>query len=85
MPVRSVFESIRIEAILITRIHSCSITWIVVPPAFWAYAKTRLARYRGMSPSTFYLHLEECEFRFNHRDQNLNKILLTLCRTHPLS
>ena len=47
MPVRSVFESIRIGAILMARIHSCSITWIVVPPAFWAYAKTRLARYRG--------------------------------------
>ncbi len=52
---------------------------------FWGYAKTRLSRFRGMNPNTFYLHLKECEFRFNHRGQNLYKVLLTLCRTNPLS
>lgn len=52
---------------------------------FWGYAKTRLARFRGMHPSTFYLHLKECEFRYNHRRENLYKVLLTLCRKNPLS
>jgi len=52
---------------------------------FWGYAKTRLARFTGMNPSTFYLQLKECEFRFNHRGQNLYKVLLIFCRTHPLS
>ena len=52
---------------------------------FWGYAKTRLARFRGMHPSTFYLHLKECEFRYNHRRENLYKVLLTLCRENPLS
>jgi len=52
---------------------------------FWGYAKTRLARFRGMNPSTFYLHLKECEFRFNHRGPNPYKVLLIFCRTHPLS
>ena len=28
---------------------------------FWGYAKTRLFRFRGMAPSTFNLHLKECE------------------------
>ena len=51
---------------------------------FWGYAKTRLARFRGTHPSTFYLHLKECEFRFNHRRENLYKVLLTLCRENPL-
>lgn len=32
---------------------------------FWGYAKSRLTKFRGMSPATFYLHLKECEFRFN--------------------
>lgn len=52
---------------------------------FWGYAKTRLARFRGMHPHTFYFHLKECEFRFNHRRENLYHVLLNLCRQHPLS
>lgn len=52
---------------------------------FWGYAKTRLARFRGMHPHTFWLHLKESEYRFNHRKDDLYKDLLTLCRSHPLS
>lgn len=52
---------------------------------FWGYSKTRLARFRGMHPNTFYFHLKECEFRFNHRRDNLYKVLLAVCRKHPLS
>ena len=52
---------------------------------FWGYAKTRMARFRGMHPHTFYFHLKECEFRFNHRRLNLYKVLLKLCRENPLS
>ena len=52
--------------------------------SFWAYAKTRLVKFRGMQKQTFYLHLKECEFRFNNRHQNLYKIILKLCREKPL-
>jgi transposase-like protein len=52
---------------------------------FWGYAKTRMARFRGMHRHTFLFHLKECEFRFNHRRQNLYKVLLKLCRENPLS
>ena len=52
--------------------------------SFWAYAKTRLNKFRGMSPATFYLHLKECEFRFNNRGQNLYLLLLKLVRKNPL-
>ena len=34
---------------------------------FWGFAKSRLTRFRGMYKETFFLHLKECEFRFNHR------------------
>ena len=48
---------------------------------FWGMAKTRLAKFRGMSRSTFYLHLKECEFRFNHRNEDLYSLLLKLTRS----
>ena len=34
---------------------------------FWGVAKTRLSKFRGTSKTTLYLHLKECEFRFNNR------------------
>ena len=52
---------------------------------FWGFAKTRLLRFRGIHKESFYLHLKECEFRFNHRGQNLYQLLLKLLRKHPLN
>ena len=51
---------------------------------FWAIAKTRLAKFRGIHKSTFYLHLKECEFRFNYRDKNFYPFLLKIIRNYPL-
>jgi len=51
---------------------------------FWGYAKSRLAKFRGMSKRTFYLHLKECEFRFNHRREEVYEILLKSCEKLPL-
>ncbi|GAA5784857.1 hypothetical protein YWS52_11770 [Chitiniphilus shinanonensis] len=51
---------------------------------FWGVAKTRLAKFRGMSKHTFYLHLKECEFRYNCRGQNLYLLVLKLIRQNPL-
>jgi len=48
---------------------------------FWGMAKTRLVKFKGMSRSTFYLHLKECEFRFNHRDEDLYQLLLKITRS----
>lgn len=47
---------------------------------FWGMAKTRLVKFKGMRRSTFYLHLKECEFRFNHRDEDLYRLLLKITR-----
>lgn len=52
--------------------------------SFWAYAKTRLTRFRGMNPATFPLHLKECEFRFNSRGLDIARIILKICRENPL-
>ena len=51
---------------------------------FWAIAKTRLSKFRGMHKSTFYLHLKECEFRFIYRNENLYLVLLKIIRNNPL-
>ena len=42
--------------------------------SFWAYAKLRLARMKGIQHYMFYLHLKESEFRLNHRRDNLYKL-----------
>ena len=52
--------------------------------SFWSFAKRRLLKFNGVKKETFHLHLKECEFRFNHRDSNLYKLLLTLLRNTPL-
>ncbi len=52
--------------------------------SFWSMAKRRLQKFNGVPPHTFYLHLKECEWRFNNRSKNLYRELLTLLRKYPL-
>ena len=52
---------------------------------FWGIAKVRLYKFRGMDRKTFYLHLKECEFRFNNRDKDIYKLLLKALRHRPLN
>jgi len=51
---------------------------------FWSIAKTRLAKFKGIPKNTFYLHLKECEFRFNYRDHDIYKLILKIIRKHPI-
>lgn len=52
--------------------------------SFWSFAKRRLVQFNGVHKHTFYLHLKETEFRFNHRNQKLYKVLLNRLREDPL-
>ncbi len=52
--------------------------------SFWSYAKRRLQKFNGVKKETFNLHLKECEYRFNHREENLYRTLLTLLKKYPL-
>jgi transposase-like protein len=52
---------------------------------FRSYARRRLAKFRGVPGSTFYLHLKECEFRFNCRNRSVYLVVLKLLREKPLS
>ena len=52
--------------------------------SFWSYSKRRLQKFHGVPQNTFYLHLKECEFRFNHRNENIYAILLKMIRQNAL-
>ena len=52
--------------------------------SFWRFAKARLQQFKGVPKHTFLLHLKESEFRFNHRYEDLYKLLLKLLRQQPL-
>jgi len=51
---------------------------------FWGFSKSRLTRFKGLPKSTFYLHLKECEFRFNYKDENIYHLMLKIIRDNPL-
>jgi transposase len=53
--------------------------------SFWSFAKHRLFKLHGIRKDKFLLHLKECEFRWNHRRDNLYLFLLSNLRQNPLS
>lgn len=45
---------------------------------FWSIFKTRLSKFRELGRKAHIsLHVKECEYRFNHRHENLYSIILT--------
>ena len=53
--------------------------------SFWGYAKNRLVKYQGVPKEDFYLHLKECEFRFNMRGRDMYRFMLRELRERPLN
>ena len=53
--------------------------------SFWGYAKNRLVKYQGIPKEDFYLHLRECEFRFDMRGRDMYKFMLRELRERPLN
>lgn len=45
---------------------------------FWSFAKGRLAKFNGCSSDNFIYHLKECEWRYNHRHEDLYKLIRKL-------
>jgi len=52
--------------------------------SFWSYAKRRMAKFNGVPKEKFILHLKECEWRWNHRDDKMYKLLMKELRKNPL-
>ena len=53
--------------------------------SFWGYAKNGLVKYQGMPKEDFYLHLKECEFRFDMRGRDMYRFMLRELRERPLN
>ena len=51
---------------------------------FWGNAKSRLLKFRGLNKNTLYLHVKECEFRYNYRNTDINSLLLNIIYKVPL-
>jgi transposase len=51
--------------------------------SFWSDAKHRLTQFHGVRRDKFELHIEETEFRFNHRHLDLYKTVLKMLRDVP--
>jgi transposase len=66
-------------------VHFCrSPVYIDGTRGFWAYACPRLAAHHGISAGHFPLYLKELEFRYNHRHEALEPLLLQyLCDQMP--
>jgi transposase len=52
--------------------------------SFWSYAKRRMAKFNGVPKDKFILHLKESEWRWNHRDDKIYKLLMKELRENPL-
>lgn len=52
---------------------------------FWGHAKDRPVKYQGMPEEDFYLHLRECEFRFDMRGRDMYRFMLRELRERPLN
>jgi transposase len=48
---------------------------------FWKHTKSRLQKFRGMNKSTLYLHIKECEFRYNFRNDDILTVLTGIIGT----
>jgi len=43
--------------------------------SFWSYVKRKMRKHNGIRRDRFYLYLKEAEFRFNHRNTDIYKLL----------
>ncbi len=43
---------------------------------FWSFAKERMMKYHGVSPSKFLYYIKEMEWRYNNRDRNLFDLIV---------
>ena len=46
--------------------------------------RLRLIKFKGLRREKFYFHLKESEYRYNHRDEDLNSLLLAMLGETPI-
>jgi transposase len=53
--------------------------------SFWSYAKRRIAKFNGLRNDKFLLHLKESEYRWNHKEEDLYKLMLRKLKKRALN
>lgn len=51
---------------------------------FFIYVKERMSKFYGISKRHFFIHLKECEFRYNYRADNIYNLILSMVEEKPL-
>lgn len=51
---------------------------------FGQFLRSRLTKFKGLRREKFYFHLKESEYRYNHRQQDLNALLLKMLGESPI-
>ena len=51
---------------------------------FIGFTRSRLQKFKGLKRDTLYLHLKECEFRYNENKDEYYHLLLKILRNNPL-
>ncbi len=51
---------------------------------FGAFLRLRLTKFKGLRREKFYFHLKESEYRYNHRHEDLNGLLLGMLGETPI-
>jgi transposase len=49
--------------------------------SFWSFCKRRLSKFNGVKKN-FYLHIKECEFRYNYKDTMFHILSKLVIYTH---
>ena len=52
--------------------------------SYWSWAKLRLSKFKGIKADSVQIHLKECEWRFNHRHEDIYMLLLSSFRSVPI-
>ncbi len=49
---------------------------------FWNDTRIRIQKFHGLHKRMLYLHVKECEFRYNYRHEDLNSVLKDIMKKH---
>lgn len=51
---------------------------------FFGYVRERTNKFFGISKTHFFVHIKECEFRYNCQPEDLYSLILKMTKQHPL-
>ena len=74
--IRLVFHGYKRESVDHKKIYARGKVHINGMEGFWSFAKTNLAKYRGVSSANFLLYLKEMKWGYNNRDCDLFDLLV---------